>query len=200
MTGGMLGLRTFRSDLFKRRHGGMEQETPGKKTIVHARGSHRAAILVDSAKRIYKEIERAERNQPGLRSKLKSVLKNKATRVSGHRAHKKVAMIMAKWEKRRAPNKIERERGIDLPALVLGKIPYSSCNKKKYVDNVIRELEERKKVRPQLEFDPSVNVKALVDILKKDEMQFINESHEKKFCPLTDILEEIEEEDTEDED
>mgnify|MGYP006965230816 CR=1 FL=1 len=117
VTAGVPGQRQMQS-------GGAED--PKKKTRQNVRGEARTVVQLQNARDRYQKLNRIQ-NLVQKQKELKTILKRKdENRSDMSRATEEAKKFRRKYLLSRAPNKRQKERGVDRTYLVVGRIPYKS--------------------------------------------------------------------------
>jgi hypothetical protein len=185
MTGGMPGQRKRKLEGNREEH----ETTARKKIQPTVSGAHRTTEILKEAlnsQQASGHIWKEERNE------IKKKLFERGNTYDNKRIEAKIEIYDKKRSTHKEPNQIQRQApGMDLTALVVGRIPFSRVKFNAQKENVLEELRRRLSDEVVLRRDlSSLGVKALVDnFLRPDEIEQMGQDVD-DFDPKHKVLDE----------
>ena len=166
LTGGLPGQRKRKLEGNREEH-----ETANRKKIqLTVSGAHRTTEILKEALNSHQASGRISKEEW---DEIKKKLFAKGNTYENKRIEAKIETYDERRNTHKEPNQIQRqEAGMDLTALVVGRIPFSKVKVNAQKENVLEELRSRMTDETVLRRDlKSLGVKALVDdFLQKDEI------------------------------
>ena len=169
MSGGIQGKRIIRSSLAQKKQGtnsAEEGSSAADSFLVgkSPRGALRSKALLQTIASLDQELDiRADRSE--YRKTIAAIYKSKGERYNDIRIQEKIEKIGAKMNDERAPNAMQREKGVDVTALMDGKVMLSLLRSEPHKKYLVEEL----KIRGVTGIDERTHWAKLTKLMKEHE-------------------------------